>query len=232
MKATGRSIEGLIRQSGDTVTQMEDGTWEAQVKYLSTWPAAAYYAPRRNSASHPDFPALICKACQINRLKPGRYAEVIATYRGFVAPDDQNQPNPQDPLGNSVEEIITGTSDQPIQTHPGFVTLIGGTKATPLNDAIFDDDGKFQGFPASSLYAGIESYLVPSTIYRQSTPSRNRPSSLGPVGTIAAPPITGPSDTNWLFTSRVWRRDGGIYEVTEEYLLSPPGGWDPTIYGS
>lgn len=226
MKITGDQLGGLIRQTGDTLEQQEDGTWVGTVRYQCRWTNALYRAPRRNSARHPDFPALLCNGCQISRLKPGLVAELRATYKGLFGPEDP----PDDELGNSTEEVLISTSEAPIETHPDFVELIAGTKAAPLNKAIFDDASKFLGFGSGSAFAGVESFLIPTTTYRKSTPSRFRPSSLADVGTIRNAPIAAPLGGNWLFTGRTWSRDGGVYQVVEEYLASGPKGWDPIVY--
>jgi hypothetical protein len=221
-KITGNQITGLIRQTGDIITQLSDGTWEGEVVYICRWADAMRLSPIRYVAAHPDFNTLICKSVKVTRLKPGLVCEMRATYRGFFGPED---------VGNSIEEVISSTSEQPIETHPKFVDTLGGTKAAPLNGATFDTNGRFTGFAADSIYAGVESYLVPSLIYRKTTPSRSSPGDVGPVGTIQDPAVGGGQPgSNWLYTSRTWRRDGGVYSVTEEYMLSGPRGWDTTIY--
>lgn len=232
VQVKGNQLTGLIRQTGDTAQQAEDGTWSAKVIYRCPWSLVMTLAPRRNVTRHPDFPVLICNGCSITRLKPGTVAEITASFRGVFGNEGDPGPNPN-PLPDSTEEIITGTGEAPIETHPNFVSTLGGTADAPLNDAVFDDDGKFVGFAATSIYAGYETYLVPSTTYRRSTPSRTRPSSVGPVGRLdTQPPISHDvPGGNWLFTCRSFRRDGGVYDVTEEWLLSGPGGWDSDIYG-
>jgi hypothetical protein len=222
LRVEGNQILGLQRQTGDTCDQLEDGTWEATVRYICRWANVMALAPRRNSARHPDFPSLQCKGCKISRLKPGIMAQMDVTYRGILS--DASLPD-------ATEEVITSTSEAPVETHPHFTTIIGGTAAAPLNGAVFDKDGKFTGWKSDSQFAGKESYLIPSTIYRKNTPSRARPLDIGPVGTIRNPGIGGgPLDSNWMFTVKSWRRDGGVYEITEEYMLSGPGGWDPILY--
>lgn len=224
MRVLGQEIKGLVRQTGDTMTQLDDGTWEARVRYVCPYLLVVTLAPKRNISVHPDFNVLKCNGCSVQRLKPGDFAELTVSYRGFFDSD----PGTGD---NSTEEIVSNTSDAPIETHPKFVDEIGGTAASPLNGAVFDDDGKFLGFAADSEFAGVDSYLVPSTVYRKTTPTASRPSSVADVGVIGSAPIGG-GDKNWLFISRTWRRDGAVYEVSEEYMLSGPGGWNNTIYTS
>ena len=95
------------------------------------------------------------------------------------------------------------------------------------------DDGKFLGFAADSPFAGIDSYLYPSTTYRRTFSTSGRPTSLSGVGKINSDvPISVDNGATWLFTSKTWSRQGGLYSITEEYLLSGPKGWDTTIYDS
>src|SRR5229473_6902448 len=179
----GDQLIGLRRQTGDTFRQLEDGSWNATTKYVGRWPDIMYYAPMRNATPHPDFPALICISCEANRLKPGNVAELYVTYRGFIAkPQDDGKFN----VDTGTEEVVAGTSEAPIETHPKFVSDIGGSKLSPIagSGAIFDENGKFLGFAADSPFAGIDSYLYPSTTYRRTFSTSGRPTSLSGVGKI------------------------------------------------
>ncbi len=225
MKVDGNQITGLIRQSGDTCEMQEDGTWIAEVKYVCRWLNVVQLAPRRNSSQHPDFSSLKCISCAVVRIKPGLTAELTVRYRGILDASGLGS-------ADTTEEIVSSTSEAPIETHPLFVDELGGTKASPLNGAVFDDNGKFLGFSADSDFAGVESYLIPSTVYRRTTPTTEAPNSIAGVGKISGDvPITTDGDKTWLFSSRTWRRSGGVYDLTEEYALSGDGGWDDIIYG-
>lgn len=232
-RAVGNLISGLGRQTGDTLTQLDDGTWEATAKFVCQWVNAFNLAPRRGYAKHPDFPALTCKSSVTTRLKPGTYCEINATYRGFFVqePDPTTPPDPVNAI-NSTEEVTTSVSEAPIETHPKFTSVIGGKKGSELNGAVFNDDGTFKGWKSDSPYAGKEAYLIASTAYRRTTPTRSRPSSVGPVGRLDVQPgiASDVPNANWLFTCRSWHRDGAVYELSEEWMLSGPGGWDPVLY--
>ncbi len=224
MRLQGNQLTRLFRQSGDQLLQNNDGTWSGEVHYVCRWRQVLFLSPRVNVGSHPDFPTLICNGCRVERMTPGDFAKLIVSYKGFT---DNTLPGDQ-----YVEEIVNGTSSEPIETHPDFVSTIGGTPDAPLNQAIFDKDGKFTGFPVGSDFAGVESYLVPTLIYRRTTPTQTRPLDFSDVGKINSPGITGPDGSNWLKTSKTWRRDGGVFSVTEEWTNSGPKGWDDTIYPS
>lgn len=226
----GKSIDQLIRQTGDTLRMLDDGSWEGTVKYKCRWSSVVALAPKRNTARHPDFSVLVCTQCEVSRLKPGIVCELTATYRGFFGASNPNI--------NSREELITNTSEAPIDSHPRFVTDIGGKKGSELHGAIFDDDGKWTGWKADSLYAGVESYLFPSTIYRSTQSVSGRPTSIFNVGTtsgvttgVVGSPPGAPSGKGWLLISHTWNREGGLYSESVEYMLSGPKGWDSVIYG-
>jgi hypothetical protein len=224
-RINGNQVDGLIRQTGDTLKQQDDGSWEGVVKYICRWAKVLQLAPKRNVAQHPDFSVLICTTCEVDRLNPGIMCELTATYRGFFDADVAD---------NSTEELVTNTSEAPIDAHPAFNSDIGGTKAAPLNGAVFDEDGKFTGWKSDSKYAGVESFVTPSTVYRFCFSTKSRPATLAGVGTkstsggYGSPP--GAGDREWLFISSTWRREGGLYLVTNEHMLSGPRGWDDVIY--
>jgi hypothetical protein len=65
--------------------------------------------------------------------------------------------------GTMTEPQVAGrfsSNQEPISTHPDF-KLFGGTKATPLNGAVFNDDGSFKRFanPGADQFYGVTSYL-------------------------------------------------------------------------
>lgn len=80
-----------------------------------------------------------------------------------------------DPAYNGVTDIhfegASTASAEPIESHPSFVTQIGGTKDARLNGALFDEKGKFLGFSTDTSgttvnsfeqpLAGVRSYLSP-----------------------------------------------------------------------
>lgn len=80
--------------------------------------------------------------------------------------------------GETTEICIEGASvagAEPIETHPEFTDKLAGTKAAPLNGAVFDDVGKFQGFSTDTSnsritseepLAGTRSYLAPKDTAR------------------------------------------------------------------
>lgn len=68
--------------------------------------------------------------------------------------------------GNMTTPEVSGrgaTSTEPIATHPSFKSKIGGSSSSPLNGAVFTDDGAFKEFsdPDKRKY-GVKSYLAPT----------------------------------------------------------------------
>jgi len=68
--------------------------------------------------------------------------------------------------GNMTKPQVSGrgaTTTEPISTFPTFTTKIGGTKAAPLNGAVFNDDGSFKTFGDSEKKKyGVRSYYAPT----------------------------------------------------------------------
>lgn len=97
------------------------------------------------------------------------------------------------------------------------------------------DDSRFQEL-LTLINDGVETYLVPKPVYRYSYNSRSEPpaSLLNDVGDIGNPP-KAPSVTggrNWLLIGVTYdyERTTRIYKITQEWLLSGPGGWDTDVY--
>lgn len=81
---------------------------------------------------------------------------------------------------------------------------------------------------------GRESFYYPSQVWRISYTTKSRPSQakLNEVGKIkepkGAPNVS--QGRNWLFQGLSVSEKDRIYTITEEYLLSDVGGWDPYLY--
>jgi len=229
MNIRGNQVTGLLRTHGGTIEFKDDGSVEAKEKFICRWESIPSVAPKRNSSLHPDFNSLTCVTCTGTKLRAG-VAELYATYSGyFVSP---TVPGGEESIDDWVQELVATTRSEPIETHPEFESSLGGTALGPINGAIYDSDGIFKGFKQDSLFAGIKSYLVPTVTYRLTRSSSVKPSGVSDIGQISTPAvsISIPAGSSWLLTSRSWRRNGGIYTVSEEWLLSGKNGWDVTIY--
>lgn len=221
-------LNRLVRQpGGDSLRQDENGGLEATVVYKCAWERVLALMPRRNVARHPDFSDLYCKNVSVTREPPG-IAIVTAVYTGLSGSDAGSGGSGQ---FEPTTDLAVTLRQEPIETHPDFESVIGGTKDDPKNDAKFDSDGLFKGFGSGSSKFGVTDYLTPGGQYRRVYLTRTPPTN-GNVGSIATPtgaPDFGGSYT-WLDAGLSWTRQGGYYRVSEEYLLSGPKGWDDDIY--
>ncbi len=153
------------------------------------------------------------------------------------------------PPTSPVYELTIGLSEQPIETHPKFVTEIAGTPNAPLNGAVFlDEQGKLTTDNAKGIFdkfrsvvngsrnqfAGISAYLSPAEVtWRKIYIDGGPPSSVTPVGFIDSPdgPVPGlVSGRSWLNNGVTFRQRGNVYEITKEWRASGPGGWNTIIY--
>lgn len=205
------------------VDLLQDGSASQKYTFKCDWPSLFKWMPFRGFTPSPDFPALICESATASYENPG-VAVVVVTFRGI--------PGPSLPPGD--EEMVVSTQEQPIETHPLFVTVLAGKPSAPLNGAIFDGTSDttsaFLRFAATSPYAGIESYLSPTMTYRRNYSSYSRP-DITSVGFIWIPTnAPGSGGRTWLCTGVTWRKYGGYYSVNEDSLLSGVNGWVPEIY--
>jgi hypothetical protein len=148
-----------------------------------------------------------------------------------------------------IYELTIGVSEEPLETHPKFVTNIAGTPSSPLNGAVFLDEqgrlttddavGIFDRFRSvagglRNIFAGISAYLSPAEVtWRQIYITKTRPSSVSDVGYIGSPVGSPPGlsgSRNWLYTGLTYQQRGLCYAVTREWRASGPTGWNTTIY--
>lgn len=145
----------------------------------------------------------------------------------------------------SVFECSYAGAEEPIETHPLFVSDIAGTPSNPLNGAIFLDPktgtvstddavGVFDKFRtniagARNEFAGIMAYLSPEATVREIWLSTSPVSGAG-LGHIGSPGIGVSTEGNWLFTGVSFQQRGRVYQNTKEWRASGRNGWNETIY--
>jgi hypothetical protein len=154
--------------------------------------------------------------------------EVSLTYEGLE----------DDPTDDQADfELDVSMSDDPIQTHPMFAVLKALYGWDTAEERFPETDPNQQPSPAY----GAESYLTVGAVFRITTTRRSIPGSvLKGIGTItAAPPgiaqfqiPNADGQRNWLKSAPKIKRKGNAVNITEEYLLSGPKGWLPTIYSA
>jgi len=142
-------------------------------------------------------------------------------------------------------EACLGVGDETIESHPKFVSTIGGKPSAPLNGAIFldpdgnittdDSLGRFAYFShmiggSVNPFIGIESYLAADQYTIREKYVLEGSITLGPVGFIDSPPFNPGSAVNFIKISCNIERRGLCFFVTNEWRAGGRRGWNPTIY--
>lgn len=141
-------------------------------------------------------------------------------------------------------DVQAGLQANPIETHPNFVSTLGGTPASPLNDAIFDTTGVFLGWPAGAPdnLGGVRVYLAVANTYRftQCTSSAvTLAAALGDLGTIASSISAGGMTVSGTdaFMCQAVTIDFAyvgistqIYTYSIVWVSTQPPGWNTNIY--
>ena len=157
--------------------------------------------------------------------------------------------SPTSSVSDNTMELVAGSRTEPIETFSSsnsnydFASL-SADDLKEVRDAVADvgsanvsppqDGTKFYLYQL--LVKGVTSYLAPSVTLRYIYTSTTVPSLANIMKTIANPNNAPslPSGSNWLFTNLtytiVYDGTAAKYRVTEEYLASGPGGWDPNLY--
>jgi hypothetical protein len=157
----GNTLSGIKLQPGWTIEDDGFGLLTCSATYKTahgtstgtpaTGAQALAKAPKRGDAFEQDA-RLSCH--RASSVMDGNGLQVIsADFVGIAT-------------GTMTEPQVSGrfsSNQEPISTHPAFVTKLGGTKAAPLNGAVFNDDGSFKRFanPGEEKFYGVTSYLVP-----------------------------------------------------------------------
>lgn len=215
------SMSGLNTQPGSKIVEKLDGSIEG---LLILEGDASFYGSRpRIGGRHPNFPLLSCHNVETEFGKLSKI-RVTASYIGIN--------------GNQTPWFLEGNGNvdkESILTHPKFVSSLGGTKAAPLNNCIFDAaTGDFIGFPpdATNDMGGVESWYVPHVTYRLTCWTYQVP-TFEKLGTIVKPPISltlPPNSKNFLQGPVVYRQVGQLYQITNEIWASGPVGWNSLMY--
>ena len=187
-------------------------------------------------AAHPDYSTMALARRSGARTRPGIWT-VTYFFEGFLF----ELPDPYYELQGSLDQ-------EPIESHPDFITDIAGKPSAPLNGAVFvdpetgqvttdDDIGVFREFAATLAGAvnpkgGIEAFWSPGAEWRAMSFTTTRPTTLGDLGKIDSPDGPNPtlSGRNYLRWSEIYTRRGHIYQVTKTWKLSGRNGWDSDIY--
>ena len=133
------------------------------------------------------------------------------------------------------------TSEDPIEAHDQLQMLIAKYKGKRGDDGkvVFPLTLEVNGQTERNPMHGVSSYLVPGLVWSKNYVSLSFGDSVvRGLGTIDSPPIgrqgqRPPSlagGRNWLKirAKADWR--GNIWKISESWLLSGPGGWNPDVY--
>jgi hypothetical protein len=186
-------------------------------------------------------PAWIVPCTRVRRTyKPGR-ATYVYTYEG--AP-----PSWEFRDEDTVFELDGSMAQEPIQSNPNFQTLkkkygwdgqrrefLEFEPKTNADTGIASSNKATQ--IASQLY-GTDSWLALGVVYRRTSVKTSVPASiLDKIGTVVVPPgignifpIPNLGKRNWLKLAPKIVRRGNVVQISEEYMLSGPNGWNEDVY--
>lgn len=236
-KTYGRG--GLKLQEGSRVRESKDGlttgtaTWECP-------PEQAYRLAPAIGSAHPYVKFIKMESREITFRKD------LAVITGDFAGMDPTKGEDSIP----VYELQVGTSEEPIEVHPDFLTKIGGRPSRPLNGAYFIDPGDgtqtkndkvgvFEKFTfmhngEKNKLAAIMAYLDASeVIWRVKYTSKARPNDIGSITTIESPDGPNPNlgkGRTWLYVGLSYTERGDVFSISKEWKASARGGWNTLIY--
>jgi len=198
--------------------------------------------------AHPDFPSLLVYDSDVKRGKAGT-GWLDVEYRG-LDPALHEIPPPV-----YTRERTTG--NEPLITHPKWITDIAGTPAAPLNGAQFvsvtgnvesfnpgvsggPDSGFnaataiFKQWLASSIMAGRDDYLAPGAVFLKTYTSFSSPQEMDFVGKFQKPdgpaPIP-PEGYDWFFLGETSSDEAGLFRNQASWKLAPTDKGTQIIYG-
>lgn len=231
-------ITTLIRQPDGTFQTSKEGVARSMETYIGPYNLCLTSPLFQIDTPHPDFPSLLVYDRKAVRKKGTTMTgepigRVDVEYRGLDPAFAENGTL----LPPPVYTLERSTSQEPIDTHTKFKTVLGGeSNATSINGAKFEKDTEiFIGFSADSQYAGVSSYLSAGSTWTKTYLSYTRLSGneMSKVGFIDAPEgdePTPPGDYNWLYIGASYTKEGGIYRIQKSWLLSSKGKWPQEIY--
>lgn len=157
---------------------------------------------------------------------------VEVTLEGVTDPEKEQPELIEFTLESAHEEL-------PIEMHPKIETVKAVYEGRPSeNDenrlsfppTITDDSGQQRKNPM----AGVDSWFNPGLVWTIRYTSKKFPADLTRrLGKISQPPGDPPElsgNRNWLHARAraTWR--GNVWEITESWQISYPGGWVPEMY--
>lgn len=222
------SVSGGVLQPGASLQYNVDGTISGRARYAYEKSDSVTITGN----AHPDDSRAVSVAGTISFDETHQYADL--EYRGVWS------------TSAIAIDVQAGLQSNPIETHPNFVSTLGGTPASPLNSAYFDaTTGAFVGWPAGAAHnlGGVRYYLAASNTYRftQSTTSATTvATALGNLGSIASSITAGGltvSQTDGFMSQAVtldYEYVGvgvqSVYTYSIVWVSTQPPGWNTYIY--
>lgn len=216
-------------QPGATLTYESDGTITGSARFSDLQGAS----PSVIGTQHPDDSRAYCVSYTLEYDECFLYTNAV--YRGVWS-------------GSATRvDVQASLSANPIETHPNFVSALGGTPGAPLNGAVFDTNGTFLGWPAGATdgLGGVRYYLAAGCSIRfttSTTSGSDVASALAAIGSISSS-ISGGGST---FTTAYsypgfmlqnvtvdWQYLGSavtIYTYSVVWVMTQPPGWNSNIY--
>lgn len=173
--------------------------------------------------------------------------QVDVTFEGYVG-NPEDSPNTYDydasfkeetllahPLWSSLlKPIFRGSYDKDEKKieFPEFLSKTG--RGLSVAESAYASSGQASGaFDKNPMY-GLETFLSLSSVFRFTYIRRTVPNSIfDRIGTIRKSLPGGfptPSGRDWLIMPPKISQRGGVFQITEEMMLSQPGGWPDKVY--
>ena len=234
------NLTGAIYQTARPVRMSPDGSGEASLTYKCASESSVITLPAYLTP-HPFIPQLLCFEASLDRENGGIYV-ITATFKGVLAPN---------PGALAQYDFSRTTSEAPIETHPLFASPFDNPPVTSKDMALIEKSlaaslpflpviVPFAANPkADLLFAkkrrGIDSYLKIGSVFKKTYVSANIPttalmSKVGQIVSAPSPAPSPPSGQDYLLSGVSWNKQAGVVRITEEYMLSGIGGWDPDLY--
>lgn len=217
-----------IKQTGSNLTVSKTGVATLTEQWRGPYNLILSSAPNILDP-HPTYTSLRLSEKSIVR-EEGDIGLSSLKYEGL-------DPAKEDQLPDPVYELIKGNSSEPIDTHPDFVSTLGGTASAKIvaNKPVFNSDGTFKNFEpdAANSLGGVQAYLASSMTFKKTYVDYSPPSSISAIPSVQDPegpfPALSPP-MNWMLMNVSWTRKGGLYEIQKDWLASGKRGWNALIY--
>lgn len=223
------ALSGGLLLPGASVTYETDGTITAAARYAFTQAASVSIIGN----AHPDDSRAVCVSYTAEYDEVFQYANAV--YRGVWS-------------GSAARvDVQASLSANPIETHPNFVSTLGGTPSGPLNGAVFDTNGTFLGWPAGAAdgLGGVRYYLAAGCSIRvtgSTTSGSTVSSAVAGIGSLSTSVSAGGATFTASYTfpgfmlqnvTVDWQYIGSattIYTYSQIFVQTQPPGWNTNIY--